>query len=1089
MRIFPGFRAKPSLSVLAAAICAAIAQAPTASSQGPNPSNQPPVIGIGHAAVSTFPGATLAGDGVAPGVDPADKTIIDLDGPSITVFDMRMLRGPLSGGPVEAPVRLEVPVRAVGQVFGLAFDAGVGGGPPNLYAAATSAYGLQIVAGAAAADGTPVRLKSGAPGARFMTGQFGGAVANPGAIWKIDGTTGAISLFADTSVWSVPNSGPGLGDLAYDHRSRSLYASDLDTGHIHRFAVDDPPARFPPFDHGIIGLSNNNLPGLADDTQRMDISSPQFRVDAPTTWGMTQPQRRVHGLAVHGARLYYAVASGPEVWSIALNPDGSFDIDEIRLEFRVAAAPSQFIASMVFDGQGRVTLGLRGMPTGAYDYVRLTEGAGGQVLRYARRQDGTWNAEPDSYAIGWAGEGSNASGGVGLLYGLDANGGMDVSRCDGMLVATGDALSASGDAHGLQINPTQAVRPSNAAQQGGIVALRRSALPEARGHVGGVAAFQRCGGESAPIVADAAPLVGVDTTPPPIAGPGGFPPPVGAPADFPPVIVIDRDPGTGPPPPAGGLELTKKAIGKDCKPVTGKGCDFEITITNKGPGPFNGPVTFNERVTGDGAPSPTGMGMITNGPTPPWTCTAAGGEFICSHANLSLPPGGSTKILIGMNLGAGSQSIKTFRNCAQLAGAAAPACAEIDTGMPGQTPPPPPADATVANLVLEKKATVTSCGAVGGGCDFEITVTNKGAQPFQGPIIIEEVARTLGPDSAVLGAGNLVGAPNAPWSCSPDGLLSLKCISPANTSLSPGGKITLKVRFIPENGGTAGARLENCARLEGRPNEACATIPLSQQPGARLRPTKTYLSGDCATGCDFSIQVQNVGNSPYSGEIVVGDGIEDSTTGSLAASQILQVTSPWVCTSAQPGAHRCRLPTPVSNLQPGASVGFTMKLKINRADFKGINCARSQSTPTDVPDNSEPGLRCVRVSTSPTSPEPAPVQTPNLQVDLQANTRDCPIKGPCVFVGSVRNDGPVDYIGKLIVMNTVLGQRPAAMVGGSQGGALDLHTRRRSSCLSALRNADGEADTRKFRAICPNHHARARMVQEQCAHQLPAARL
>jgi hypothetical protein len=42
--------------------------------------------------------------------------------------------------------------------------------------------------------------------------------AGPGSIWKIDGATGRVTLFANIAVAGRPNSGPGLGGIAFDPR-------------------------------------------------------------------------------------------------------------------------------------------------------------------------------------------------------------------------------------------------------------------------------------------------------------------------------------------------------------------------------------------------------------------------------------------------------------------------------------------------------------------------------------------------------------------------------------------------------------------------------------------------------------------------------------------------------------------------------------------------------------------------------------------------------------------------------------------------------------------------------------------------------
>src|SRR6266704_1775172 len=67
---------------------------------------------------------------------------------------------------------------------------------------------------------------------------------------------------------------------------------------------------------------------------RLNIESPGFDSGNPVTWSYAPVVRRIFGMAVNGGRLYYAVASGLRIWSVALLPDGSFGADA-RIELDV----------------------------------------------------------------------------------------------------------------------------------------------------------------------------------------------------------------------------------------------------------------------------------------------------------------------------------------------------------------------------------------------------------------------------------------------------------------------------------------------------------------------------------------------------------------------------------------------------------------------------------------------------------------------------------------------------------------------------------------------------------------------------------
>ena len=469
----------------------------------------------GDTAMSGFSGAILSLESLPPGVAPLDKTVIDPDGSPVSILSLSTLGGAPQGRTINPEVKLSFKAKDIGQVFALTFDAGKAGQPANLYAGATSAYGLQIVSAKPDADGSPVRLKVGAPSAQFMRGQFGGLPGGgPGTIWKIDGATGAVSAIADTAFSGVANSGPGIGGLAFDPKSRNLYASDLDTGLIHRFALDYNAANLGQFDHGVAGRPARGLAPVPDDGMQADITSDAFKANDPSTWGFTQSERRVRGLAVHDGRLYYAVDDGPEIWSVGLNEDGGF-ADDPRSELLVKAASPSPVTGIAFDGEGRMLLAQRGPQKGGYDFGAFVDPAPTQVLRYSLEAPddpatpGVWAPVPDAYAAGFANDGKSASGGLSLQYGYTAGGSLDQNSCGGSIVLTADGTTAEGTGHGAQLNAAALVLPANLPpKQSAFIALdSKQSAADLKGHAGGVASFQSCTGESGGF--------------PPVAGSGG----------------------------------------------------------------------------------------------------------------------------------------------------------------------------------------------------------------------------------------------------------------------------------------------------------------------------------------------------------------------------------------------------------------------------------------------------------------------------------------------------------------------------------------------------------------------------------------
>jgi hypothetical protein len=474
------------------------------------------IVQPGSMAVTGFSGTVIPGieDGLPPGVDPVNETFIDVERATLRVFDVSALGGPAAGQLVSTPPPFEVQAGMIGQVFGVKYDdgvrEGVPSGVPNIYAAATSLHGIRIVTPDEDGDGRPERQRRGAAGATFMEGQFaeenGGS---PGAIWKVDGISGAVTLFATID----SNSGPGIGNLAFDKSNRQFFATDLDTGLIHRIGIDG--ALIDTFDHGVAGRPAHGLAELADDGVIMDIQGAAFDSEDPDTWGYTQAERRVWGVAVHDGRLFYTVGDEAEVWSVGIGRDGGFAGDP-RWELTVAADADDAVTDIAFDNRGFVYLAQRGETDNRYDYSQFADSGKGEVLRYWRESpddpatESVWVAAPETYAVGFPAGHRQSAGGIDLQYGYDAEGNFNRNACADTLVKTGDRLrdnpaladrlAAGGPlaVHGVQITSTSLVRPANQPPFGSWFVDFDSFFedPEVKGHVGDVEVWRPCEGRA-----------------------------------------------------------------------------------------------------------------------------------------------------------------------------------------------------------------------------------------------------------------------------------------------------------------------------------------------------------------------------------------------------------------------------------------------------------------------------------------------------------------------------------------------------------------------------------------------------------------
>ena len=243
----------------------------------------------GDAVVTGFSGFKPL-DMPSAGPDPLARFFIDTDGNAMQVLRLQPA-GPPQGQLIPAPPVMQAKAGQIGQVFAITLAPPLGVATdtaqtvPDIYLGATSAFGIQIVR--PGADGQPQRIRTGDPAAQWMLGQFGTALGGgPGSIYRIDGQTGAASLFAN-----LDNSGPGLGDVVYDPATHQFFASDLDSGLIHRLDVDG--TLIDSFDHGLAGRPSRGLAAMPDDGKRMMIQSPAFNSeDTATCLLYTSPSPR-----------------------------------------------------------------------------------------------------------------------------------------------------------------------------------------------------------------------------------------------------------------------------------------------------------------------------------------------------------------------------------------------------------------------------------------------------------------------------------------------------------------------------------------------------------------------------------------------------------------------------------------------------------------------------------------------------------------------------------------------------------------------------------------------------------------------------
>jgi hypothetical protein len=681
----------------------AVAQAPVASG----------VLQPGSAAASGFSGPRSWAVTLPPGTSPIDKTYVDLDGPSVRIIDVSNMGGPPRGQAVNARKLTTIPARQIGQVFSVALDDSI---PPNIYVAATSAYGLPIVVPDTDGDGLPDRTRVGRPGAQFMPGLFGPATAGggPGSIWKIDGATGGTNLFANVTLDGVANSGPALGGLVFDPMTRQLFVSDRDTGLIHSFRLDATETGR--FDHGEQALPTIGLPPIPfNSRKRLDIQNSVFDSVDPATWGYAPSPRRVFGLAVHRGRLFYAIASGLRIWSVSLNPDGSFGADpRVEMAIPSGTVPGSEISKIIFDDAGDMLLAERGAAIGTYDYGAMTAENSGRVLRLRSNPSGSpfrW-VPVGEYPIGFLPNYQNADGGIALGYGYMPTGQMNSGACGGTLWTTGTQLRITADPaigqrlaasgplpiDGLQGNAVSLLRPQNVPPLSAYFIdyddqTDRAGTP---GQMGDVAVWRLCPSAPNLQISDIVPQfldlalenigcppgtvrLRLQCTPTPCppgesyrGGKCGKPqcPPsqnVGDGLCCPARTIWNPRTGTCEPPERGSPDLEIIKVTGRCSSGGGP-CAFTIRVTNVGDVSYAGPITVGDIAM---------PGNVSNMSGPPgWSCGSAqvpgnlappgGTAMVCQNPSASIAPGASVNFTAIAVVGP-SPRIR-WENCAVVLG-------------------------------------------------------------------------------------------------------------------------------------------------------------------------------------------------------------------------------------------------------------------------------------------------------------------------------------------------------------------------------------------------------------------------------------
>ncbi|MHC1726663.1 MAG: hypothetical protein AB9866_11725 [Syntrophobacteraceae bacterium] len=405
--------------------------------------------------------------------------MIDLNGVVGSIIDLRNLGEPARGQHlINEAQRAPATAADAGQLFGITID---DSNAPNIFITATSAFGLHLSPG----------TKEWMPG---MWGPEGG----PGTIYRLQPETGyRPEFFADVILNGRQNTGPALGNIAYDRRHRQLFVSDLETGMIHRISADDGKD-LGHYDHGTQGRASFvdawsgkalSLAPVAFDpatASRVNSCSEGPFEKLPECWNYADFRRRIWGLAVRHddqrdeTRLFYSVwgsdafgnpdwADAGEdrrnaVWSIKIKKDGSFDTTAVSREFILPSFFTTDPANGALAGNSRPVSDIEFPDCGPQRVMLLAErgsarnlGLGkvepfaypheSRVLTYELGSDGIWRPAGrydvsfyERQEHGLPRLRAGGAGGCDFGYGYLDEGTMDSSRPNDFVWMTGDNL-------------------------------------------------------------------------------------------------------------------------------------------------------------------------------------------------------------------------------------------------------------------------------------------------------------------------------------------------------------------------------------------------------------------------------------------------------------------------------------------------------------------------------------------------------------------------------------------------------------------------------------------------------------------------
>ena len=340
-----------------------------------------PVVGtLLSPGISVMTSGTLQNPSSGGGIADGDHALKLYDTRNITPTNLRQQQNP------DVHTHHHWDVGSIGNVFGLAIDKN-----RNIYATASTHWGAGYFNGGAAKIGFGA-IGAGTPSETAITDNDTPVLNNSnaaGTIYKIDAITGNATIFTQlpqqafsfnqgVCEGSAPdiarNTGPALGNIAYDPIHNQFFVSNFEDGKIYRISS--------------AGVTLNSFDPFAADDGTAGLAS-----DA-----------RPYGLAVNpdGTKLYFGTHElnlTPRLFAISLDSNGDFSGSEVNqnatlgsdltyTQSQITTDPWVAYSDLNFSPKGELVIGVR---TGCRNNFATSHNHGGTNYLLVQDVNGLYN--------------------------------------------------------------------------------------------------------------------------------------------------------------------------------------------------------------------------------------------------------------------------------------------------------------------------------------------------------------------------------------------------------------------------------------------------------------------------------------------------------------------------------------------------------------------------------------------------------------------------------------------------------------------------------------------------------------------------